>query len=173
MGDIEQPQGRLQIQRPEVKIRDPLTGKIVETVESDVPDLVYVAGQLPESQSVKKGASILLRYRRGQAFKGDAPFEWKINGEKGELRLISYDGPSLQAGSYSLPVRLEVHNFETDEVDPISWDWLNWQNDIPVIGRSIAALYEAFAEGDETQYATFADALKRHEALEHLLATLL
>jgi hypothetical protein len=40
---------------------------------------------------------------------------------------------------------------------------------LPLVGRSIAALYEAFADGDQG-YPTFEDALGRHEQLEGMLA---
>jgi hypothetical protein len=67
-------------------------------------------------------------------------------------------------------VRLEVRDFATatGEVERIEWRWEGWQEELPLVGRSIAALYEAFADGEE-RYATFDDALGRHEQLEGML----
>jgi MinD superfamily P-loop ATPase len=37
---------RFQLQHPDVRIKDPGTGQIVETIRSDVPDLVTLNGKL-------------------------------------------------------------------------------------------------------------------------------
>ena len=71
-------------------------------------------------------------------------------------------GPSLQANAYAEHVAIEVHDFETDEMTVVEWQWANW-------GRSTAALYEAVAEGDESKYATFEDALNRYEQMNKWL----
>lgn len=39
-------EARTQIQRPRIRIRDPQTQKIVEEVDSDVPDLLSVHGMI-------------------------------------------------------------------------------------------------------------------------------
>jgi hypothetical protein len=109
------------------------------------------------------------RYHRGQPFKGEPAFVWTVNGEKGELHLVSPAGPSLQANTYAEPVAIEVRDFETDEVTVVEWQWADWQLEIPVGERSNAALYEAVAEGDESKYATFEDALNRYEQLDKWL----
>lgn len=97
---------------------------------------------------------------------------WTVNGEKGEIRLVSPGGPSLQAGSYTPPVTIEVHDFESDEVEVVDWSWESWQEELPIMARNIAALYERFAAGvvdDAT--STFASALERHEQIGSLLST--
>ncbi len=148
LGDVQDSHARLQIQRPETKLRDPATGTIVGTAATDVPDLIILTGSLPESAGVKKNATLYARYRRGPPFKGEPPFVWTVNGEKAELRLVSASGPSLQADTYNQPVTLEIHDFETDQVTPVEWNWADWQLDIPARGRSIAAEYEAYAAGE-------------------------
>lgn len=171
LGDVQDSYARLQIQYPELKLRDPSSGQITGTINTDVPDLIFVAGTLPESSFVKKGATLSGRFRKGSAFKGAPAFVWTVNGEKGEVRLVSPLGPSLQAGGYdpNHPVTIEVHDFEKDEVVPIEWQWPDYQAELPVPARGIAALYEAFAAGEEAKYARFEDALRRHEQLEKWL----
>ena len=161
--------GKLQIQRPEILVKDSSSGDIVETLTSNVPDLIIATGSLTGSSFVAEGATFLARFRRGQPFKGEPAYVWTVNGEKGELRLVAPGGPSLQAGGYNAPVTIEVHDFATDEVTPIEWEWPEWELEFQVPARSIAALYEAFAEGDDTKYPTFDDALRLHEQLEGLL----
>ena len=64
---------------------------------------------------------------------------------------------------------IEVHDFETDEVTSEEWKWGSWQEELPLVARSIAVLYELFAAGDVSQYVTFDVALKRHEQLNSIL----
>lgn len=167
---------RFQLQRPEVKLRDPSTNKIIGTTLSDVPDLINVMGILKGLNNVEHGASLLMRFRRGQPFKGEPAFIWHINCEQGEIRLTAPSGSSIHANSYSEPVTIEVHHFQTDEVHNVQWEWPGWeeQSDIPIVGRSVANLYEAFyakmATDGPIEYPDFASALKRHEQLASMLA---
>lgn len=175
VGEASELQSRLQLQRPDVKLRDS-SGKIVGTVSSDVPDLIAVTGSITESDFVQRGATLDVRFRRGQQFKGEPALTWHINCEKGEIRLISPSGTSLHAGSYDEPVTIEIHDFDKDEVRQEAWKWPGWQEEagLPVVGRSVAQLYEAFydytVEGGVRQFPSFADALMRHEQLDSMLS---
>ncbi|MCJ1390860.1 hypothetical protein MMC18_003721 [Xylographa bjoerkii] len=171
IGDFTDIQSTLQIQRPDVQIQNPATKAIIETVKSDVPDLVIVTGTLKESRISQEGATLLIRFRRGQPFPGEPPLVWTINGEKGEIRLLSPGGTALQATANTKPVVLEVHDFETDSIQQVEWDWADWQKELPMAAMNVGGLYEAFADGDPSQYPTFEDALKRHEQLDSILAT--
>lgn len=175
LGEATELQASLQLQRPNVKLRDG-SGKITETVVSDVPDLLSVSGIIQESSFTQKGATLQVRYRRGQPFKGEPAFAWHINCEKGEIRLTSPSGSSIHANSYSEPVVIEVHDFATDEVRTLDWAWPEWQeeNELPIVSRSVALLYEALHEhlskGVPREYPDFADAVKRHEQLDSILS---
>lgn len=143
------------------------TKEVIETVKSDVPDLVIATGTLRESPIAQEGAALYFRLRRGQPFLGEDPLVWTINGEKGEIRLSSPGGTALQATAYNKPVTIEVHDHETDSVQKIEWGWTDWQEEISVIGRNTGALYENYVNGDA--YPTFEDALKLHEKLEETM----
>jgi hypothetical protein len=173
LGEAQNSHGHLQLQRPDVKIRDPTTtNSIVETVKSDVPDLIVVAGSLEESPIAQEGATLHGRFRRGQPFGGEPALVWYINGEKGEIRLTSPSGTALQAFSYSEPVTIEVHDFESGKVELVDWSWSPWQDELPLPARCIGALYEAFADRDEYNLLpAFDAALGRHEQLHHLLSS--
>jgi len=172
LGEVQKPHTNLQIQRPETKIREPSTGEIIGTATSNVPDLIILTGSLLESEFFVRNATLLVRYRRGQPFQGEPAFVWTINGEKAELRLVAPSGTSLQADAYAEPVTLHIHDFATDKITTVEWNWPEWQQELPIRARSIAALYEAFANGDESKYANFEDALKRHEQLEEWIGSL-
>ncbi|KAF3765697.1 NAD(P)-binding protein [Cryphonectria parasitica EP155] len=175
LGEATEVQTHLQLQRPTVKLRD-ASGKIVGEVASDVPDLIIAASSLKPSDSVEKGASLYIRFRRGQQFKGEPALTWHINCELGEIRVVSPSGTSLHANSYSAPVTIDVHDFATDEIRREEWEWPAWQEetDLPIVARSVAALYEGFydhvSEGRDKNYPDFSDALSRHEQLSSMLS---
>lgn len=160
-----------------MKLRDNTTKTIVNTVISDVPDLITVTGSLSGSEVTQEGANLLVRFRRGQQFKGEPALTWHINCERGEIRLTSPAGTSIHASSYTDPVTIEVHTFDADEVRKVDWEWPKWQEELglPVVGRSVAKLYDAFhaevVEGGPRTYPNFSDAVERHEQLAKLLAS--
>lgn len=167
IGELNNVKSTLQIQRPDVPIENRQTKEIIETVKSDVPDLVIATGTLRASPIAREGATLYFRLRRGQPFLGEDPLVWTINGEKGEIRLSSPGGTALQASAYNKPVTIKVHDHETDSVQKIEWDWTDWQKGISVIGRNTGALYENYVNGGA--YPTFEDALKLHEKLEEIM----
>lgn len=167
LGEIQDIKSQLQIQRPEVKLIDPASGKITGTTTSDVPDLILVTGSLPETDEVAEGASIFLRFRRGQPFKGEPALRWTVVGEKGEIRITSDNGPSFNANSDD--VVIEVYNYHSDEVQKVDWEWGSY-GELPAVARNIAALYDAYASGQTSNYANFDHALRRHKQLDEILA---
>ncbi|CAI6094813.1 unnamed protein product [Clonostachys chloroleuca] len=169
LGDFTNIESHLQIQRPEVKLFDPASKNVVETVQSDVPDLIYAIATLPESESTQAGASALLRFRRGQTFKGDPALVWTIQGTKGEIRLTARDGTTLHASAYSGPVTIQVYDFATDTVEDVSWKWADWQEELPILARSVGEVYERFASENGSQLASFEEAGVRHKQLNKLL----
>ncbi|KAF4430548.1 hypothetical protein F53441_13952 [Fusarium austroafricanum] len=169
IGDITNFKSTLHNQRPNIRVRDPATSEITHTTTSNVPDIILTTGRLDESPTAQKDAAVSIRFRRGQPFPGSPALTITINGEKGEIRLQVFGGTSLHASGYGKPVVLEVHDFETDKVEEVQWKWEEWQEEIPIIGRSVAMVYERFADGGEEGLVSFGEALKRHEQLEGLL----
>ncbi|EGU78061.1 hypothetical protein FOXB_11405, partial [Fusarium oxysporum f. sp. conglutinans Fo5176] len=170
IGDITNFKSTLHNQRPNIRIRDPKTNEITHTTTSNVPDLILATGRLSESSTAQKDAAVLVRFRRGQPFPGSPHLSITIAGEKGEIRVQVFTGTTLHgASAYEKPVVIEVHDFGKDVVEQVEWKWEEWQQDIPLLARGVAAVYEAFAEGDEDGLVSFEEALKRHEQLEGLL----
>ncbi|UKZ75739.1 hypothetical protein TrVFT333_003432 [Trichoderma virens FT-333] len=170
LGDIQNLQSHIQLQRPNVLLRNPSTKEVVETVKSNVPDLIIINGTLAASQIATKGANVLFRFRRGQQFPGEPALSWTINGEKGEIRLQAFGGSSLHAGSYNAPVTIEVHDFASDKVQTSDWSWQSWQEELAILGRSVGVLYDKFADGALEGLPSFESALVRHEQLATVLA---
>ncbi|KXX82735.1 Galactose/lactose metabolism regulatory protein GAL80 [Madurella mycetomatis] len=173
LGELASVKGDFHLQRPDVGVQDAANSSIVKTVRSDVPDLIFVSGRWDESSITQQDAPLHYRFRRGQPFPGEPALEWTINGEKGEIRVISPDDTFIFVG-YSSPRIIEIHDFETDTVDKVEWDWEDWQKQLPIPARNIGAIYEAFVEakekGTQPDYVTFDEAVRRHEQLEGMLA---
>ncbi len=173
LGELASTKGDFHLQRPEVQVWDHV-GSTIKTVRSDVPDLIFVSGKWDETSITQRDATLHYRFRRGQPFPGEPALEWTISGEKGEIRIISPQTTFIQVGDPSAPRIIEVHDFETDKVEGVEWDWEPWQKELPYPARSIGALYEELAEvkraGAKEKYVTFETAATRHEQLDKLLS---
>ncbi|KAH8897215.1 NAD(P)-binding protein [Thozetella sp. PMI_491] len=165
LGDIQDASHRLQIQHPEIKLLDPSTKHIVEVVQSDVPDLVYLTGALPASEYITSGASFNLSFRRGPPVKGEPPLVWDVFGTKGTLRLVAESGAALQLGGD--PIAITVYDSATADGDKV-WSSPEGQ-EATKPSKAIGAMYEAYASGDQSTYPDFDHAVKRRRQLEHIL----
>lgn len=61
---------------------------------------------------------------------------------------------------------IQIHNFETDEVETVEWE--SRFVELPSPARSIGAMYEAFAEKTE-KYPDFERAVLIHRQIEEML----
>ncbi|KAI8941665.1 hypothetical protein NX059_002877 [Plenodomus lindquistii] len=146
LGSWETFDSKMQLQRPERKLlyQD---GRPPKTVQSEVPDLVSLHGTLKNDKGVvAPGATLSAIFRVGPSFPGTPGLAWIIHGEKGDLRLTA-DGPTIHAGlTMDGPVKIEHHDFASDEVRDLGWDWPESQKQLPLTARSVSELYERYAE---------------------------
>jgi hypothetical protein len=140
---------KAQLQRPEIRVRDPATKEVVEHMTSDVPDLLSVHGALASSAQSAPGATLSFLFRRGQPFPGTPSLVWTINCERGEIRVVAPSGIALQARAYDEPVTIQVHHFDTDKVEDVEWHWSERQEELPLLARAVSECLYAFAEGRE------------------------
>ncbi|OAA63390.1 oxidoreductase family protein [Niveomyces insectorum RCEF 264] len=181
LGELQDVQPQFQLQYPKVKLVEQKEGggeTVVDTIRSDVPDLITVVSRLTPAASPPSvplrdgGATLQARFRRGAPFPGETAYTWSIYGDKAELRLAAAGGPGIQAYGGGTPdgpdaITLTLHDHVTGDVTTVPWHWADWQKYLDSVpSRNIGALYEAYAEGREADYVTFADALARHEQLE-------
>ncbi|KAK0701177.1 hypothetical protein B0T21DRAFT_342917 [Apiosordaria backusii] len=161
------PQGFLQIQRPQLKVIGE-NNAAVETVTSDVPDLIFAHGY------VESGASVHFRFRVGPPFPSEPASVWTIAGTKGEIRVVAQSSTFIHIWDVADPQKFEVHDFETNTLKEVEWDFEDWQKELNIQARNIGAIYEDYYEvkknGKERKFLSFDDALKRHEQLEEILA---
>lgn len=154
---------QLQLQRPDVRIRDPSTNSITRTVRSDVPDLISFHGKLSTSS-----ATFSYLFRRGQPFPGDPALTWSINLEHGEIRLVATSGLNLETGS---PATIYVHWFDSDEVEEVKWEWNEEFLELSGSARNVISTLLAFAEGKAAGdgWVSIEDAAGRARLIEGFL----
>jgi hypothetical protein len=164
---------KTQLQRPAIRVRDPSTNEIVEHITSDVPDLLSLHGALAASPQSVPGATLSFLFRRGQPFPGTPSLVWTINCEFGEIRLVSPGGIALQASAGTESVSIQVHHFETNEVEDIEWAWSERQQELPLLAKAVSECLYAFAEGREegNGWAGVESAAGRARLIEHFLST--
>lgn len=139
-------QAKLQLQRPNIPVRDPTSNKIVEHIKSDVPDFVALHGTLMSGNIALTNATLSFNFRRGQPFPGTPSLQWTINCEHGEIRIVSPSTTTLEPKEDDDPVSIKVHVFETNEVRDAEVQWEDQQLDLPVAARSVARCLYAFAD---------------------------
>jgi predicted dehydrogenase len=170
VGDFvpEKVHSQAQLQRPTKPVKDK-DGKTLETRTSDVPDLVSVHGNLAPSAQNDPSATLAFYYRLGQPFPGSPAFTWTINCEKGEIRLVAPGGSAMEFSPPDKPVTIEVHHFDTNEVDNVPWEWSELQKEVPPMGYGVQTCLYAFADksikGGEA-WVDIEDAARRAQLFE-------
>ena len=145
--DAESVHSKGQIQRPNIRIRDPSTKQIIGNTVSDVPDLLSFHGTLKESPQTALNATLAFSFRRGQPFPGTPALTWTITCEHGEIRLTSATSMVLRVSENDGPLTIQVHYFDTDEVEDVAYDWTDEQKEVPILARDVMACLYAFADG--------------------------
>lgn len=133
-------------------------GKVVEpNLSKNADDTIFLNGFLAS------GVALSFSLRGGAAFKGTPDLDWRIYGEKGEIRITS---PSCFLEFETPGTKVEVYDFASDYVEeiPIPVDELT---ELGVAQSNIGRLYRDFA-GDEETVCTFEQALEMHELVDHI-----
>lgn len=138
---------KFQLQRPTIRIQDPSTHEFVGETVSNVPDLISLHGTLAESTQTVPNATLAFNFRAGPAFRGTPMLTWSINCERGEIKVVSVTSPFFRLRDGDGPVTVQVHNFDSDEVRDVAWDWSAEQKEVPVIARDVMKSLLDFAEG--------------------------
>jgi predicted dehydrogenase len=135
--------------------------KVIEKgARNSVPDQILMYGTVEPSN-----APVRISLHSGPGFPGLPRLDWRIQGEKGWLRLTS-SVFFLNIGSPDM--KLELFNAETGTVEEISSDVDEWEV-LPLPAHNIAKLYEAYRKNE--WHPTFDWALKKHELLDRMWQT--
>lgn len=145
------------VQRPTITLVNPDDSIAQENVKKNTHDQIMLTGRYAS------GAVLSFHMRGGKPFKDGPGLVWRIYGEKGEL---SIEGPSALI-QVSYPVTVKFHDFEKDEVVEVKEEeqGKEWE-EMPMMGRNIGRVYEAFAKGKG--YPNWDVALKRHQMIDEM-----
>ena len=132
-----------------------------ELYDKDTPDQILLQGRLERDPP----AVFSFHLRAGDRFIGSPGSIWRIYGTKGELAVeFASAGPQIaEATSF------RFSNSETGEVEEITIEEDKEWTDLPVQGRNIGRLLEAYAAGGS--YGDWDLALKRHQLLDEFWAS--
>jgi predicted dehydrogenase len=139
--------------------------KIVGDVQRTSHDQILLQGHL------ENGAVISFHLRGGMPFPETPGFDWRVYGERGEIR-VTAPGTSLHFGGPGHMIQL--HDHESGEVETVDIKKDFWDDaELPWPARAPARVYEAFAESlkqDKAEgndlFGTWKDALRRHQLVE-------
>lgn len=163
LGDIPKPQAIFKTNTQTVKVVND-AGEVVDpALRQTAPDHIFVQGV------TDKGVLSSLTFRSVKSASSEgAGLRWVIEGTEGELVVTGLEmGLSMQS---DLSVRLSVgdepaRDVSLDDVRPAR------HQDLPPPAQNVAAMWEAFAAGDTTKYATFESAASSHRLLERVRAS--
>ncbi|KAF2652016.1 putative oxidoreductase [Lophiostoma macrostomum CBS 122681] len=169
---------KLQLQRPDIRIRDPESGKIVETITSTVPDLLSLHGSLKKAPHTASAATLSLFFRRGGPFPGTPALTLSIALEKGEIRYVVPSGLALMSAKPDEPVTITIHNFDTDKTEDVPWEYTSEQKEVNDRAKGVLTCLYAFADGldaatrneeGERGWVSLEDAADRARLIESFL----
>lgn len=132
-----------------------------ELYPKDTPDQILLQGKLDRDPP----AVFSFHLRAGDRFIGSPGSIWRIYGTKGELAVeFASAGPQIaEATSF------RFSNSETGQVEEFQIHEDKEWTDLPVQGRNIGRLLEAYAAGEP--YGDWALALKRHQLIDEFWAS--
>jgi predicted dehydrogenase len=107
-------------------------------------------------------AIVSINLHGGKGIPGVTSTDWRIQGEKGWLRLTS---PSLFLNVGSPDAKLELYDTANDKVQELVPDKDEW-SELPLPAQNIARLFEAYRKGE--WYPDFEHAVKMHGNVEKL-----
>ncbi|CAH0042291.1 unnamed protein product [Clonostachys rhizophaga] len=162
LGGFESLQSSLKTEITEIKI--PAEDGVNEHVASkNVPDHVLVQGKL------KSGAMASIAYRWANLNEAvdDVGVRWIITGRDGEIE-ITTDQSHWQMNSPNWKLRLKLKGAPTQEID-FSSPEPDFIKHIPQIGKNTGRILEAYARGNQADYADFESALETHKLLDEIV----
>jgi predicted dehydrogenase len=127
-----------------------------QTVKNTVPDHLLISGTVQPSQAV-----VVINFTGGSGISGLPVLDWRIQGERGWLRLTS----SSMALNVGCPDSKLVLCDSRGEQKDVMLEEDKWTK-LPLPAQNIARLYEAYRKNK--WYPDFDHAIKRHEMIETL-----
>jgi predicted dehydrogenase len=128
---------------------------VEKSVRNTVPDQILMHGTTETSD-----AFVSINLHAGKEMPGLPRLDWRIQGEKGWLRVTS---PMLFLNVGTPETKLELYSTESGQVEEVEVDKDEWDA-LPIPAQNIARLYEAYRKGE--WYPTFDWAVRKHELID-------
>ncbi len=162
LGDFDDLHAILKTFNKTVAIRN-MAGDVVNPAyERTSPDHILVQGTL------SSGAVASIIFRKPKSAVDGVGFRWIITGTKGEIEITTKEAMTWQMADPSMKLRVKVGSeSEAREVD-YKGEADDRLSALEPVALNTARSYVAFAEDDQSRYATFASALKTHKLLERI-----
>jgi predicted dehydrogenase len=158
LGTFKTASGIVANRRPLVQLLNKDGSVAVKDFPKTIDDTIFVHG------IANNDTPVSINLRGGGAFKGTPGQDWRIYGEKGEIRLTA-SGPFLQVGYPDITIA--VHDFASNEVEEIEIDKDPFDEfSLPV--RNVARVYEAIAADDTSNLCDFGNAVEGHRLIDTL-----
>ncbi|KAI9819603.1 MAG: transcription regulator gal80 [Pycnora praestabilis] len=151
-------------QRPTVDLVDKNDNVVESNIHKTSHDQVLLQG------TTTTGAVLSFHLRGGKPFKDTPAFDWRIYGQKGEIRIT---GPNIFIFITSMGMKMELHDTVADTVTEVDFDkegadMLDVVGKLPPPSQNVGRLYEKFAKGDTEGYPDWKHALFRHRMIEEV-----
>lgn len=159
MGDIPDPQAILKTQFPTVKLVNSKGEVTNSEYPKTSPDHIFVQG-ITEQGIV---SSIALHRSKGPV--DDTDMRWIISGTEGEIAVTGPDLWQISDQGFKLQVRIGGEAAEFADIDALRPEAAA---KVGGVGANVASMYDAFAKGDKSSYATFESAAKTHRLLDRI-----
>jgi hypothetical protein len=153
------------------------TKTILETVETDTPDQIFLQGRLLSQ------ALLSFHMEGGEPFPGEPGLRWHIVGDKGELMItnnimlmdVLHTGVKILLREYSQKLASDKGDFLNDkphqqhgaEVVDIGIPQ-DKMTELVGVAQNVGRLYEAFADERTKGYADWSVGLRRHELMKEM-----
>lgn len=168
IGDIETYHSTAAVQRKTLKVVNQDGEVIDKDLRCDTPDHILLQGKLEDD--------VIFSYqlRTGRPFKNTPVFDWRIYGEKAEIRITS-NGTGVQMDD---EVNIQVYDLKTDSVSDVdilkstgTWAGITGLEGVP---RNTSRLYAAFVDEDLYQKSvlSFRKSLKWARLIEDVYRSL-
>jgi predicted dehydrogenase len=143
-------------QRPVVQVLKQDGSVAIKDFQKTADDHILLHG------TVEGGAVVSYNLRGGKHFPDTPGMEWRVYGEKGEIRLIA---PGLFLNVGYPDTKISVHDFASNEVSEVGVAKNEFES-FPQAARNVAQLYDAIGKGDTTLLCDFEDAVERHRFID-------
>ncbi|GJN74079.1 transcription regulator gal80 [Purpureocillium lilacinum] len=159
LGDLTDMQAILKTQYKATQLVGPDGQPLNKEFRKTAPDHIFVQG------ITEGGAVASIAFRKPKSPVDDTDFRWIITGTQGEASIVGNGWWQMMDKEMNLQVKIGTEPTQTIDFDSYR---APAAEKVSPMAANVASLYDAFAKGDTTRYASFESAAKTHRFLESI-----